>query len=322
MATITIPTADWNGAETITFRATDPGSLYDDDAATFTVTAVNDAPVVSDIPAQTIAEGASFATIDLDDYVSDPDNTDAQLTWSSSGSSQLSVNIDPGTHVATITAPSADWNGAETITFRATDPGSLYDDDAATFTVNAVNDAPVVTDIPGQTIAEGASFATIDLDDYVSDPDNTDAQLTWSFSGSSQLSVNIDSGTHLATITAPSADWNGAETITFRATDPGSLYDDDAATFTVNAVNDAPVVTDIPGQTIAEGASFATIDLDDYVSDPDNTDAQLTWSSSGSSQLSVNIDPGTHLATITAPSCRLERGRDHHLPGHRSRQPL
>ena len=57
VATITIPSVDWNGAETITFKATDPGRLFDDDAAMFTVTAVNDPPVVSDIPDQTIAEG-------------------------------------------------------------------------------------------------------------------------------------------------------------------------------------------------------------------------------------------------------------------------
>ena len=54
------------------FKATDPGRLWDDDAAMFTVTAVNDPPVVSDIPDQTIAEGSSFATITLDNYVSDP----------------------------------------------------------------------------------------------------------------------------------------------------------------------------------------------------------------------------------------------------------
>ena len=50
IATITTPNADWNGSETITFTATDPGALSDSNAATFTVTAINDAPVVSDIP--------------------------------------------------------------------------------------------------------------------------------------------------------------------------------------------------------------------------------------------------------------------------------
>jgi uncharacterized repeat protein (TIGR01451 family) len=93
------------------------------------------------------------------------------------------------------------------------------------------NQAPVVTDIPDQTIAKGASFATINLDNYVSDSDNTDAEMTWTFSGNSQLIVNITA--RVATITPPSTDWTGAETITFRATDPGSLFDEDTATFTI-----------------------------------------------------------------------------------------
>ena len=85
--------------------------------------------------------------------------------------------------------------------------------------MTAVNDAPVVTDIPNQTIAEGATFTTINLDDYVSDVDNTDAEMTWTYSGNTDLTVSIVN--RVATISIPSADWNGAETITFRATDPG-----------------------------------------------------------------------------------------------------
>ena len=111
--------------------------------------------------------------------------------------------------------------------------------------------SPVVGDIPDQTIAEGHTFATITLDDYVSDVDNTDAEMTWTYSGNTQLTVSIVD--RVATITIPSVDWYGAETITFKATDPGVLCDDDAAVFTVTAVNDPPVVSGIPDQTIAEG---------------------------------------------------------------------
>ncbi len=88
-------------------------------------------------------------------------------------------------------------------------------------TITLVNDAPVVTNIPNQTIAEGAAFTTITLDNYVSDADNTDVEIAWTYSGTALLTVNIVG--RVATITAPSADWNGTETITFRATDPGTL---------------------------------------------------------------------------------------------------
>ena len=50
---------------------------------TFTVTAVNDEPVVSDIPDQTILEGGSFVTINLDDYVEDVEDADSEISWTS-----------------------------------------------------------------------------------------------------------------------------------------------------------------------------------------------------------------------------------------------
>ncbi|MCP4632537.1 MAG: hypothetical protein GY855_06385, partial [candidate division Zixibacteria bacterium] len=296
IATISMPGIDWNGDETITFTATDPGALFDTDAATFTVTAVNDAPVASDIPDQTIDEGATFATITLDDYVTDVDNLDTELTWSKTGNSQLLIDITD--RVATIIIPNSEWSGSEVVTFKVSDPSTLFDENIATFTVSAVNDAPVVTDIPGQTIVEGSTFTTLNLDDYVSDIDNTDAEMNWSYSGNTELSIDITA--RVATITMPDTDWNDSEIITFTATDPGSLSDSDPATFVVTSVNDAPVVTDIPNQTVAEGSTFTTINLDDYVSDVDNLDSEISWTYSGQTDLIIDIT--ARVATITIPN--------------------
>ena len=256
-----------------------------------------EAPVVSDIPDQTIAEGESFTAINLTDYVTDPDNDVAtEIIWTYSGNTELLVDITA--NVATITVPSAQWNGSETITFTATDPGGLFDSDAATFTVTAVNDPPVVSDIPDQTIAEGGSFTAINLTDYVTDPDNDVAtEIIWTYSGNTELLVDITA--NVATITVPDAQWNGSETITFTATDPGGLFDSDAATFTVTAVNDPPVVSDIPDQTVPELGTFEAIDLGLYVYDPDNSPAELVWTYSGNTELVVDITDG--IATVTLP---------------------
>ena len=116
--------------------------------------------------------------------------------------------------IATITIPSIDWNGSETITFTAND-GEYEASDEATFTVNPVNDAPEVSDIPGQTIDEGQTFTSIDLNEYVTDIDEDD--ITWTASGNIELAVEIVNG--IATITIPSINWNGSETITFTASD-------------------------------------------------------------------------------------------------------
>ncbi len=298
VATITTPDVDWFGSEEITFTATDPGGLSDGDAAVFTVTNVNDAPVVSAIAGQTIDEGGSFTVIDLNASVEDVDNSDAEITWTVTGNTELVVSIDENNQ-ATVSTPDTDWNGSETLTFTATDPGSLSDNTSAVFTVNAVNDAPVVSDIADQSISEGQSFAVFDLDTLVADVDDADSTLTWAYTGTTSLSVEI-SAQHLVTVTAPDANWNGSEEIIFTATDTSGSFDSDAAVFTVNAINDAPVVSAIAGQTIDEGGSFTVIDLNASVEDVDNSDAEISWTVTGNTELVVSINENNQ-ATVSTP---------------------
>ncbi|HOX26937.1 MAG TPA: Ig-like domain-containing protein [Candidatus Krumholzibacteria bacterium] len=136
IATVSAPNSEWSGQETITFQVTDPGGLSAQRAVTFTVTPVNDAPVVSNIPDQSTTAGGAFFPIALDDWVVDVDDPDEQLLWTYSGNGALNVSISAA-HVATVTPPSPEWTGEATITFRAIDDGGLSDEDAATFTVRA-----------------------------------------------------------------------------------------------------------------------------------------------------------------------------------------
>ena len=92
-------------------------------------------PVVSDIPDQSIYTTENFDTINLDDYVDDPDTPDSLITWTASGNVDLIIDIDPATRIATITTPSPDWVGSETVTFTAEDPEENSDSDDAVFTV-------------------------------------------------------------------------------------------------------------------------------------------------------------------------------------------
>jgi hypothetical protein len=201
-----------------------------------TCPSANTAPVVADIPNQTIAEGGTFATINLDDFVTDAESANNLITWAatSANPNSFSVNINATTRVATISFPGGEFSGSALFTFTATDPGALSASDTARFTVTPVNDPPVVADIPNQILPYGGTFVTINLDNYVTDLDNTDAEMTWSYSGNSELTVAISAG-RVATITKPSSEWNGSETIIFTATDPGTLADSDDATFSVAA---------------------------------------------------------------------------------------
>jgi hypothetical protein len=146
-------------------------------------------PVVTDIPGQTVAEGASFVTINLDNYVSDANNTDAEMTWLSSGETDLIVNIVD--RVATLTPLDPDWNGSNTITFRATDPDDFWDEDAATFTVTAVNDAPVLGAIGPKGTAELVPLMFIATATDIDVPANT---LTYSLANGDDGSIPVGAG--------------------------------------------------------------------------------------------------------------------------------
>jgi len=185
-------------------------------------------PAISYIPNQAVSAGYPFTAIHLDDYVRDDDGV-SEIIWSGSGSTNISVGIDPDTRTATITYPQG-WTGSETITFTATDPDGHFDTQQVTFKVNPP-DAPVVNDISDQAVKTGKSFSPIHLDDYVSHPapDIDDSDMIWTASGGSNISVFID-GNRVATMTYPNG-WIGSETITFTATVNPS--DSDNVTFTV-----------------------------------------------------------------------------------------
>ena len=217
-------------------------------------------PEVSDIPDQTIDEGSTFAQINLNDYVVDPDNTDAEMTWTATGQSQLGVVISPG-KIATILIPNPDWFGSETITFRATDLDLQFDEDAATFTVNPVNDPPVWGPISNKFVEAGKTLAfavgATDIDDDSLDitMEGAPAAATLADNGVglalfNWLTTCADEGVHMATFIVSDGDLADTATITITVTpnpdtlvaNPGSLdfvieYGTDPAAKLVNVTD-------------------------------------------------------------------------------------
>ncbi len=243
---------------------------------------------MGNIPNQEIAEGEAFADITLDDYVDDADNADSEISWSASSTTHISVTITD--RVARITVNDPEWNGSETVTFTAEDPGGLSDSDEATFTVTAVNDVPVILGIPDQIIDEGDSFTPIILDDFVSDPDDADSLMVWTASPATHLTVNITE--RIAEIAVNDDDWNGADTIIFTVTDTSGLFANDTVRFEVLAVNDPPVISAIPTWVFNEDDSlvYAIENLFDYVSDVDTPDSLLIPDFKPGRYVSLNFD--------------------------------
>jgi RHS repeat-associated protein len=153
--------------------------------------------------------------------------------------------------------------GAFTVTVAIHDGADTGTD---TRQVTVVNQPPVVTAIPPQVAQAPLPFTTIPLDDYVTDPDHTDAEITWTVRGNTALSVSI-SAARVATITY-AAGTAAAETLTFTATDPIGLQDATAVQLVVTQVSTdflRPVVTlaATPDTTNAGGTIQLTLAVSD-----------------------------------------------------------
>ncbi|MCK9182112.1 MAG: tandem-95 repeat protein [Fibrobacteraceae bacterium] len=330
--TITAPTPNWNGKESITFTVTDPEGATDSRLVNFEVESVNDAPeFVKEIQDQTIDEKRQFTTIKLDDFINDPDHKKGELKWTAAvfegksapaaapakkgkkknkpvveesavpSKSGLTVEID-NAHIAKIVIPNQYWNGAATIKFTATDPEGASATSSAKFTVRSINDIPQISDKApvGETIREGSFFRTIDLSTLATDPDNSTSSLKWSITGNKDLKVVLNKD-NTVKIQTPDAQWFGKEVITFTVTDPEGGKASQKMTFEVTEVNDPPVLSNIPSQKIKEKESFKPVKLDDFVKDPDNKPSEMKWSVSGNKSLKVEITSGRQLI-VTSPN--------------------
>ena len=277
VAKIVLPDPNWYGSADITFTAADKEYATVSTTARFTVKSVNDAPVLKQIPSQTIEEKNTFETINLVDFVSDVDDATETLKWSVSGGKDLKVELDKYGS-ANIILPNENWSGpAETFTFTVKDSKGATASSQATFTVKSINDAPeFVESIPDQSIDEKQEFKPIALDKYVRDIDHDFSKLKWTVSGNKDLKVQF-AGKE-AKVVIPNKFWNGEESLTFKVTDAEGAFVETSAMFAVNSVNDAPsFAKQIPDQTIDEKKQFTAIKLDDFITDPDHKKEEMSW---------------------------------------------
>jgi lysophospholipase L1-like esterase len=128
--------------------------------------------------------------------------------------------------------------------------------------IDNLNTAPVIAAVPQQSTAEGTAFANLSLDPFVTDDQDPDNLITWTFrqQTGSHLSVTIDANRFLHA--APTNnDWNGSETIRLIAEDSGNgafkKKDSVEVIFRVLAANDPPVITSSPLNITDEDALYS-----------------------------------------------------------------
>jgi hypothetical protein len=177
---------------------------------------VDFAPIISpSLPNLSTDEDTNKA-LNLSGYAKDDEDALDALSWTASDvdTTLFSTSITDGT--LTI-IPVSDQNGSDSISLTLTDTQGQSVSQQITVTIHAQNDAPVCTALPSAAFDEDEEGSGPDLSLYATDVDNALEELTWTYSGNTNVNVALN-GTTVALSAAQ--DFFGTETITFRATDP------------------------------------------------------------------------------------------------------
>jgi VCBS repeat-containing protein len=254
------PTADYNGPDSFTFIVNDGYSDSASATVSITVNPVNDAPIANDDTYDMLEDQNDGLVIGASGVLGNDTDLDEDAlhvgTYNQPDHGVVTLNPDGALYYT----PTTDYNGSDSFSYEACDPGSLCDTATVTINITAVNDAPIANDAELTTPEDTPVAITLTGSDVDS------AVLT--FAVKDQPLHGSLSGTLPDLTYTPNENYNGPDSFTFNVND--GTVDSNIATVTINvtAVDDAPgIVIVIDPENPDEGGS---VDVDIIVTDPDN----------------------------------------------------
>lgn len=118
--------------------------------------------------------------------------------------------------ITVVYTPGSDFAGTDVLVYQVTDGAGQFATGTITIQVTAVDDAPMLAEIPDQRLVGGPAFADIDLAGYLTEVDGDGLDIT--VSGQTELTVTVGSD-RIVHIVPPTDHWSGSETITLTVTD-------------------------------------------------------------------------------------------------------
>ena len=297
------PTANYNGSDSFVVQVSD-GSLTDTVTINVTISAVNDAPVITESDPQTVTMSEDGSPTAFSKTLNATDVDSATLTWSISGAATHGTTTASGTGASKAIGytPTANYNGSDSFVVQVSD-GSLSDTITVNVTIGAVNDAPVITESDPQTVNMSEDGSPTAFSKTLNATDVDSATLTWSIAGAATNGTATATGAGLSKSIGytPASDYNGSDSFVVQVSD-GSLTDTVTVNVIINAVNDGPIAVDDAYSTtkntdlVVTGVQLRTNDVD-----VDNTNAQLSVTTvNNPSNGTVALVSGTVTFTPTA----------------------
>ena len=293
------PNDDYFGSDSFTYTATD-GTDTSQGTVNVTVTAVNDAPVVTGDAQIDYAENGSGSVFTFS--AADPEGD--SVTWGLAGDDSGDFSIDSATGVLSFNASpdfeapaDEDRDNEYQVTVQAAD-GSETGELAVTVAVTEVNEAPVVTGDARIDYAENGSGSVFAFS--AADPEGD--PVTWGLAGDDSGDFSIDSATGVLSFNASpdfeapaDEDGDNEYQVTVQAAD-GSETGELAVTVAVTEVNEAPVVTGDARIDYAENGSGSVFAFS--AADPEGD--PVTWGLAGDDSGDFSIDGATGVLSFNA----------------------
>ena len=282
------------GLDRITFRGTDPSGAFAEYTVQVEVTPVNDPPVLAWTDDVYVTFNQTYR-LDLSPYVSDVDNSTAQLTLTTSD--PLGADVE-GFTIA-FYYPRSRLGPLPQYVFPLN--LSLSDGlsgDVRTIDMHVSNNHPPELVVPFDALSfdeDDVQRDAIYLDRHFADVDGD--RLRYDGSG---RNVSVSIARDKVTLT-PDPNWSGQEVVEFRATDPAGAFALGYLLVDVIPVNDPPVFRPIPDQVRSEGGSWI-LDLRLYITDVDTDPSNLVFTTDSGNVEAVGFFlvftfPGTDVQT-------------------------
>jgi len=266
-------------------------------------------PVWSAIPKVGFPQNQADSSLVLWEYVSDPDDADALLTFEVTNLEDIddySVNYRNGRLYLSDTDNLPGW---DRLTVTAYDPDGNNSTAQFLAFVAPADGTPIVGGIPDTTIVAGTQRNWIDLDDFYYDVDNTDYEMTWTWgrqaNEDSSVTVSINMFSHVAHLASYDEDVFGINRIFFTVTDPDEKFADDICIILVIEDLYKPTLN-LPPKIGFVAGTQKILDLDDYVLDLQYLKSELNWSWTGNSNASITTEEpdlvNTNPVSFSGPS--------------------
>jgi PKD repeat protein len=198
------------GSYDVTLTVTNNNNISNTAIIEDCIEVLNTPPVlISNIPDQEIVINSVNNELNLNNYFTDVDND--PLLYYASGYSHCSVLIQNGF----VTVTTGAWQGIDRIIFTARDNSNAIVRDTISVRIRPVNEPPVL-DLPASITFLMNTSEVVDFAGYISDSDQTDDELTLSFTDNIHTHFSV-----LGTVVTISVDpdWSGSEAVTVNLDD-------------------------------------------------------------------------------------------------------